>query len=65
MPGKAAYAPPTQRNVPKYFAPMTVLDMLIEKPIMHMVKPARINGNRILMRSDHIAKIISTIASNS
>jgi hypothetical protein len=61
-PGNPAYAPATQRNVPKYFAPEGAFDMLIPKPIAQEVSDARMNGNRIWIRSDQVAKIRSTIA---
>ena len=62
MPGKAAYEPDTQKNVPKYLTPIGTSAILIANPIAHMHSPARMNGYRILILSDHTAKIRSTIA---
>ena len=61
-PGKAEYAPVTQKNVPKYFTPGDTSEMLIEKPIRSIKSPARMNGERVLIASDHIAKMMSTVA---
>lgn len=57
IPGNAAYDPETQKNVPKYFTPAGTSEMLIAKPMAHIQRPARINGERILILSDQYAKM--------
>lgn len=61
-PGNAAYDPDTQKNVPKYFTPIGASEILMAKPIRHITRPARINGERFWTRSDHTANSRSTRA---
>ena len=65
IPGNAAYAPETQKNVPKYFTPMRAFEMLIVKPIRHIIRPARMKGDRIFQRSERCAKVSRIMAENS
>ena len=61
-PGIAAYAPTTQKNVPKYLTPIGAFDMLIEKPIRHIMSPDRMKGDRILSLSEKWEKAYSVTA---
>lgn len=56
-----AYDPDTIRNVPKYFTPMDACEMLIEKPVMHMRRPAKMKGERSLSLSDATANTMSVM----
>ena len=51
-PGTAEYAPMTQKYVPKYLTPIGAFDMLIEKPMRHIMSPDRTKGDRILSLSE-------------
>ena len=62
IPGNAAYEPMTQKKVPKYLTPMLTSAILMANPIAQRARPARMKGDRFLMRSDHIAKMTSKIA---
>ena len=58
----AAYEPATQKKVPKYFTPTATSEMLIAKPKRHMRRPTKMNGERKLMASDHMAMMYRQIA---
>lgn len=57
----AAYDPDTMKNVPKYFTPMAVWEMLIEKPTRHMRRPVRMQGERSLSASEAVANAMSVM----
>ena len=57
IPGNAAYAPQTQKNVPKYLTPIETSEMLIVKPMRHKMRPARMKGDRIFHRSERYANV--------
>ena len=52
IPGKAAYVPATQKNVPKYFTPIGALDMLMLKPMRLMTFPSKMKGDRSFVLSE-------------
>ena len=61
-PGNAAYDPETQKKVPKYLTPTGASEILIAKPMVHITRPAKMNGDRFLIRSDHTANSKSIMA---
>lgn len=52
IPGNAAYEPAIQKKVPKYFTPCDALEMLILKPMRHIVSPASMKGDRSFVLSE-------------
>jgi hypothetical protein len=42
----------TMKKVPKYLTPLGAVDMFIEKPMRHIVRPARMKGYRIFNLSE-------------
>ena len=62
VPGKPAYVPVIQKNVPKYLTPGGALEMLMPNPMTSKKRLIRIKGERFFMRSDRTAKMTRTIA---
>ena len=60
--GAPRYAPVTTKYVPKYFAPIEALEILIANPMNASARPRNTNGERIRIRSEYNEQMMTVAA---